>query len=203
MWNQRYSHPDYAYGKEPNEFLREALDRYEIKGKLLFAAEGEGRNAVYAASKGLEAWAFDLSEEGKRKALQLAREKEVRLNYEVGNLPELAIMHQTFDAIVLVFAHFPPPVLHTYHQLLAGLLKPGGYVLLEGFALSHLPYRAQNPKIGGPNRADMLFSEQMIKNDFAGLEVVELADVEVELKEGNYHNGIGRVIRFVGRKSVS
>ena len=52
-WNERYSKSAYAYGTEPNEYLKEQLEKLEV-GKILFGAEGEGRNAVYLAGLGYE-----------------------------------------------------------------------------------------------------------------------------------------------------
>lgn len=66
FWNQRYASVDYAYGTSPNLFYREKLE-FVSPGKILFPAEGEGRNAVYAAKSGWNVTAFDLSTEGKKK----------------------------------------------------------------------------------------------------------------------------------------
>jgi hypothetical protein len=76
-WNERYGADEYVYGKEPNGFLKEFIDNHP-PGKILLPAEGEGRNAVYAASKGWEVTAFDFSEEGKKKALKLALKKPIK-----------------------------------------------------------------------------------------------------------------------------
>jgi len=46
----------------------------------------------------------------------------------------------------------------------------------------------------------MLFSIDEIKSDFDNYEIIELVEKEIELNEGLFHNGIGSVIRFVGRK---
>lgn len=63
FWNERYSHEKLAYGAEPNEFFRNQLQHLR-PGKLLVPAEGEGRNAVYAAQQGWQVTAFDFSEAG-------------------------------------------------------------------------------------------------------------------------------------------
>ena len=65
-WNERYGQKAYAFGTEPNVFLKEQLDELN-PGSILFAAEGEGRNAIYAAANGWEAHAFDISEEGQKR----------------------------------------------------------------------------------------------------------------------------------------
>ena len=83
VWDDRYSNKEYAYGTEPNNFLKEQLQNLPI-GSIFFPAEGEGRNAVYAAKLGWLATAFDISIEGKNKALQLAKINNVTINYQVG-----------------------------------------------------------------------------------------------------------------------
>ena len=85
FWNERYAEKEYVYGKAPNKYFKEKID--EIKpGKILFPAEGEGRNAIYAASKDWEVSAFDISEKGKEKALKLSEEEGVHIDYKVGKL---------------------------------------------------------------------------------------------------------------------
>lgn len=202
MWDDRYRPDEFAYGKEPNQFLEESLDKYNVSGKILFAAEGEGRNAVYAAKQGIEATAFDISEEGKKKALQFATVENVSVEYKVGDFLSMDFVENSFDGAVLIFAHFPPSILSAYHKKIANLLKPKGLIILEGFSKNNLAYREKNPKIGGPNKVEMLFSTKSIKKDFAKFEVLQLEEDEVELNEGIYHNGIGKVIRFVGRKRI-
>ena len=53
FWNERYAEKVFAYGIAPNEFYKEQLAKLP-KGKILFAAEGEGRNAVYAAQHAVQ-----------------------------------------------------------------------------------------------------------------------------------------------------
>ncbi|MFN3195983.1 MAG: class I SAM-dependent methyltransferase [Chlorobiota bacterium] len=200
MWDVRFSEEGYAYGTEPNEFLKSVIDSYELTGSMLFPAEGEGRNAVYAATQGLDVTAFDISEEGRKKAMKLAAEKNVSIDYEIGNLSDLELSKKEFDSAALIFAHFPVEILTPYHKKIAELIKPGGILILEGFSKSHLPLRLDNPAVGGPGNIDMLFSLESIQNDFSDFEVLMHGEVQVELSEGKYHNGTANVIRFIGRK---
>ena len=62
FWNQRYSDSEYAYGKKPNRFFKREIDRLN-PGSLFLPGEGEGRNAVYAATKGWNGHALDSSSE--------------------------------------------------------------------------------------------------------------------------------------------
>ena len=199
MWDDRYSQEGYAYGIHPNEYLREQLPKLEI-GKILFAAEGEGRNAVYAANLGWKVSAFDISVEGRRKALQLAEKYSVDISYQVGELPTLHYEKYEFDAIALIYAHFPPQIRSEYHRLLDQYLKRGGIIILEAFGKKHLTYRLQNENVGGPGKLDFLLSTQELVSDFENYEKIELIEKEIEIKEGTYHNGRGSVVRFIGKK---
>ena len=201
MWDNRYADNDYVYGTNPNKFFQDSLDEYHLNGKILLPAEGEGRNAVFAAKKGLDVTAFDISLEGKKKTLKLADKENVKIKYEVGNLFDLNIINEKYDVAALIFAHFPPPLLSKYHTQIANLIANEGIIILEGFSKSHLPLRNENPKLGGPNNIQMLFSIESIKNDFPDFEIIKLEEVEVELNEGSFHNGLSRVIRFIGKKS--
>ena len=77
-WNDRYSRDEFAYGEQPNNYLKEWLEKLDA-GTILFPAEGEGRNAVFAAKLGWAVSAFDISVEGKKKALLLAEVNSVKL----------------------------------------------------------------------------------------------------------------------------
>lgn len=198
-WNERYSNTEYAYGTEPNDFLREQLAKLPI-GKILFPAEGEGRNAVYAATLGWDVTAFDISAEGRKKAIQLAAHHNVNINYQVGELQTLDFKANEFDAIALIYAHFPAEIKSAYHKLLNSYLRKDGVIIFEAFSKKHLEYRQKNEKVGGPADLASLFSIGELQSDFKDYEIIELAETEVELNEGLYHNGVGSVIRFVGRK---
>ncbi|MDW7693946.1 methyltransferase domain-containing protein [Flammeovirgaceae bacterium SG7u.111] len=200
-WDERYGQPSFAYGKEPNEFFKEWVSNFK-PGTLLMPADGEGRNGVFAASLGWQVTSCDLSIEGKTKALKLAKEKEVSLEYLVGDFGKLNFQPESFDAIGLLYAHFSPEKKSDFHKRLSNYLKTGGIVIFEAFSKNHLPYVQANPKVGGPKNIDMLFSLEELKAYFPSFEVLHLAEEEVQLNEGAYHNGKGSVIRFVGRKRL-
>jgi cyclopropane fatty-acyl-phospholipid synthase-like methyltransferase len=198
-WNERYGKEEFAYGKSPNKYLKEKIDLL-TPGSILFPAEGEGRNAVYAAKLGWNVFAFDISVQGKNKALQLAEANKVRIHYEVGELPDLTYQAEQFDAIALIYAHFPANVKSVYYKTLDKYLRSGGMVIFEAFSKKHSEYNSRNEKVGGPKDIATLFSIDEISSDFINYEIIELEEKEIELQEGLYHNGKGSVIRFLGRK---
>jgi SAM-dependent methyltransferase len=203
MWNERYGKEEYAYGKGPNLFFKKSIDRMESSdGHMLLPAEGEGRNAVYASRQGWQVEAFDTSIEGRNKAMRLAKEENTSINYTVGDLEQQSYKDESFDVIGLVFAHFPPAIRKKYHTRFMELLKPGGRIVMEVFATGHLAYNSKNPKAGGPKTLDMLYTTDIVKENFQGLEIELLEEKLVELNEGLYHIGESSVIRFIGRKKA-
>jgi len=198
-WDDVYSNSEFVYGKNPNNYLKSQLQKLEV-GAILFPAEGEGRNAVFASRLGWTVSAFDISMEGKKKAEKLAEEQGCKIEYKVGELQTLKFDIPQFDAIALIYAHFPPNIRTLYHKILNEYLKTGGTIILEAFSKKHIDYVNANPKIGGPRDSRGLFSIEEIRADFPNYEIIELTEEEIDLNEGELHNGKGSVIRFVGRK---
>lgn len=198
-WNDRYSKEEFAYGEQPNNYLKEQIEKLPV-GSILFPAEGEGRNAVFAATLGWTVSAFDISSQGKNKAMQLAANKKVTIDYAVGELATLNYADGQFDAIALIYAHFPADIKSIYHTALDKKLRKGGIIIFEAFSKKHLDYLAKNEHIGGPKDIASLFSIDELNADFPNYEVIELVEKEIELHEGLFHNGTGSVIRFTGRK---
>lgn len=198
-WNDRYSKEAFAYGEQPNNYLAKQLKNL-TPGAILFPAEGEGRNAVFAATLGWTVSAFDISIEGKNKALRLAESNKVKINYQVGKLHTLNYNTGQFDAIALIYAHFPADIKSLYHKTLDKYLRKDGLIIFEAFSKKHVDYLSKNEKVGGPKDTAMLFSIEELKSDFVNYEIIELVEKEIELNEGTFHNGTGSVIRFTGRK---
>ena len=201
FWDQRYSRSEYVYGKSPNHFFAEQVQQLQ-PGVLLMPAEGEGRNAVFAASKGWEVHAFDISREGRLKAERLAQSNEVTIHYQISSLEEVEFEDGKFDLIALIFAHFSSKVKIAHFKKLSRFLRPGGMVILEGFSKNQLLYSSKNPKAGGPKDMDLLYSEAEIEIIFPEFEIMQLYEQEVQLNEGDFHVGKSSVVRFVGRKKV-
>ena len=199
VWDNRYRDKAFAYGKEPNDFFRDQLAQLS-PGRILMPADGEGRNGVYAATLAWQVTAVDLSTEGQAKALHLAKELGVSIEYIVGDLEYLDFAVESFDAIGLIYAHFLADKKSAVHKKLSRYLKPGGTIIFEAFSKSHLEIKRANPKVGGPGDIDMLFSTEELAADFAHFDIDILRQEEVVNEEGLYHEGKSSVIRFVGKK---
>ncbi len=199
MWDKRYSSEAYAYGIEPNDFFAEQLVKLKT-GKILLPAEGEGRNAVFAAKQGWDVSAFDFSKEAKAKSDKLAKANNISIDYQIGELNDIDLQESSFDAIGLIYAHFFADKKTSNHQKLNKYLKPGGVLILEGFSKSHIKVNKKNDKPMGPQNIDILFSIEEIKKEFHNYKILELKEEVITLSEGEFHLGKSSVIRFVGIK---
>lgn len=194
FWNKRYSEEEFAYGIAPNEFFKQNIAKFPI-GNILLPGEGEGRNAVYAASLGWKVTAFDYSENAKLKAELLAKNNSVNILYNVSSISEFDYPQNHFDAAAVIFLHALEEERSSFHKNLIKSLKPNGIVILEYFSKEQLKMDS-----GGPQNPDLLYSLDEVFEDFQDFEIYTFKKEIIMLNEGNYHNGKASVIRFVGRK---
>ena len=194
FWDERFGAKEFIYGKKPNEFFKAIIDKLK-PGRILVPAAGEGRDAVYAATKGWQVDAFDQSIKGKEKALLLAKEFSAAINYEIMDAAQYKARKYLYDAIGLSYFHLPPALRASFHHELIESLKPGGTVFIEAFNPKQL-----NNTSGGPKELSLLFTPEMLEKDFAGLTIIQNEELVTQLNEGAFHKGKADVIRFIGTK---
>jgi SAM-dependent methyltransferase len=193
MWNQRYSAEEYVYGTEANTFL--AQHASQLSGPVLSLGEGEGRNAVFLASRGLEVLGVDASSVGLTKARKLAEARGVRIRTEVVDLRDYEPPPESFGAVISIFAHLPGDLRTRVHAQIVRTLRPGGILLLEAYSKAQIARDT-----GGPKDVDMLLSADILKADFPQFEIILLREIERDVNEGNFHTGLASVVQFIARK---
>ncbi len=194
FWDERFGSEGYAYGSEPNDFLR--LQAAALPpGDALCLAEGEGRNAVYLASLGHRVIAQDLSPVGLRKAQQLAASKGVDLACECYDLRDFAPEGNSLDLVVAIWMHLEPSLRAQVHRRAIQALRPGGHFILEAYRPEQLEFGS-----GGPPSVELLISPEQLKEELSGLELQTLESTTRLINEGPYHQGMSAVLQAVGRK---
>lgn len=193
FWNDRYQEDAYIYGTQPNAFFKANLPTQ--KGKLLLTAEGQGRNALYAALQGWEVTAFDYSEVAKQKAEKLFEKYRVKVDYQIQSFTSFQFEPNSFDCIALVFNHLLPEERKALHAKVLTYLKPNGVLLLEAFAKEQL-----GKSSGGPKNLEMLYNKVALQEDFQELKRLNIKVVTTTLEEGLYHQGEANVIRVIGQR---
>lgn len=194
-WDARYAEDGWAFGDQPNDFLREQSSVIAPRSRVLCLAEGEGRNAVHLATLGHDVSAVDLSSVGMTKAARLAAARGVSIRTEVANLADYAIAAGSWDAIVSIFAHVPETVRGPLHRAVVAGLAPGGVFVLEAYTPEQF-----GRGTGGPNDPSKFMNLAGLERELAGLEWIVAREVERDVIEGRYHSGRSRVVQLVGRK---
>jgi len=194
QWDERYNRSEYIYGTEPNLFLKDFIEKNK-PGRLLLPGDGEGRNSVYAAKSGWQVTAFDSSKVAKTKALKLARQMNVSIQYDVCSVMNFDTEHK-FDLISLIYLHLEPNIRKSFHKKLVEHLNEEGQILLEVFSKEQIYHST-----GGPKNPDMLYSIDELKDDFDGMNIKFLEKTTTYLSEGTHHNGQANVIRLLASKN--
>jgi SAM-dependent methyltransferase len=196
-WNARFAADDYYFGTEPNRFLREHAALLPKSGRVLAVADGEGRNGVWLAQRGLDVLSIDFSPVALAKAAKLAGERGVKLSTEEADLDTWVWPDAAFETVAAIFIQFAGPVLRD--RIFAGLkraLKPGGLLLLQGYRPKQLEY-----KTGGPPIAENLYTEELLRAAFADLNILELRSHDDAIREGRGHDGMWALIDLVARRT--
>jgi SAM-dependent methyltransferase len=195
-WNRRFGSDDFLFGTAPNAWLREHAGVWLPGQRVLCVADGEGRNSVWLATQGLQVDAFDIAEVGVAKARRLAAAQGVEVNFTVADCDGFAWPEAACDGVAAIFVQFADPALR--QRLFAHIeraLKPGGILLLQGYTPQQLVYRT-----GGPPQIEHLYTESLLRQAFAELDLLELRSYEADLDEGTGHHGRSALIGMVARK---
>lgn len=197
MWNQKFAGEAYLYGKHPNTFLASYIDELPRHSRILFIGEGEGRNACYAASRGLRAVALDASDIGLEKAQRLAHEIGVEIWTIHMDLSQWQAEENEYDAVMTSFLHLKEPLRSAAFREALKVLKPGGIFVAEFFSVHQLPRTS-----GGPKDVDLLYTAEALKPIFTqdGYTIEYLCEEIAHLEEGHGHQGEAELVRVVVRK---
>jgi Methyltransferase domain len=199
FWDQRYGARGVSFGATPNVFLASQAARFAKGQRVLVPGDGEGRNGVWLAGLGLAVDTVDASPIGVANALALAAERGVKISAVAADLTSWPWPVSAYDAVVSIYLHFPSAVRRDLHGKMLASLKPGGLIILEGYTPKHLDYQAAG-SVGGPQDADMLFTLDMLRGDFADADIVQLDETDVVLAEGTRHRGRSAVVRLIARR---
>lgn len=202
QWNERFSSEEYIYGKEPNAFLKEFFENNQklFKNPVLMLGDGEGRNGVYLATKGMDVFSLDYAEIGLKKAKLLAQEKNTKIKTILANVNQFDFGINQWGSIVLIFLHLSKMErLNLYKKIKSSLIHSGLF-FVEAFSRNQLNYNS-----GGPKNYDLLYDKDELDNAFRNqnefkFEIILSEQKVITLHEGRFHEGEGSVVRFVSKK---
>ena len=196
-WNARFDTPDYLFGEGPNAFLRtHATDL--PPGRALCVADGEGRNGVWLAQQRWQVVSLDFSAVAQRKAAALAARRSVALDLVEADVHIWDYPVAAFDLVVDIFSQFSaPPDRSMKWARMMQTLKPGGWLILQGYTPDQLRHGT-----GGPSDPAHLYTQDLLRTAFAALEQVRIIEEETTLDEGAGHSGLSATIGLIGRRSL-
>jgi len=196
MWDGHYADSQYIFGTEPNVFLASQRDLLKAGQRALAVADGEGRNGVWLAQQGLDVVSVDFSAPAVDKAARLAAERGVSVERHVSDVLEWNWPVNTFDVVAAIFIQFASPQQRAVlFQRIKDALKPGGYLILQGYTPKQLEY-----KTGGPSCAENMYTEALLRESFSDMEILHLREHEAFIAEGTKHYGQSALIDLVARK---
>lgn len=197
FWDNRYATPEFVFGTEPNDFLRQCADLIPA-GPVLCLGEGEGRNAVFLAGRGHAVTAVDQSATGLAKARRLAAERGFTLDTAVADLSDYPIQSGAWAAIVSIFLHLPPELRAQVLARAAAGLQPGGVLILEAYTPAQLAFGT-----GGPKDVELLPTLAGLRAELAGLDLVIARECERDVIEGAGHSGRAAVVQVLARRGAA
>ena len=195
-WNKRFAGDGYLFGTAPNDWLRQHAAVWQPGNRVLSVADGEGRNSVWLAGRGLVVDAFDIAELGVAKARRLAATQAVSVNFAVTDCDAFSWPDSVCDGVACIFVQFADLAMRDrLFRNIINSLKPGGTLVLQGYTPKQLDYRT-----GGPPIASHLYTDAMLRAAFAELQIIELREYEAEIAEGTGHKGHSALIGLVARR---
>src|SRR3974390_2207943 len=195
-WEARFSTPDYAFGKEPNYFLKSRQKILPRRGQALAVADGEGRNGVWLAEQGLDVVSLDFSPAAQSKARMLAAERGVKVTFIRADVHVWDYPPAAFDVVVEIFAQFsPPPERAIKWRNMRRTLKSGGVLIIQGYTPKQLQYGT-----GGPKQLENLYTRAMLEQEFGDFHDLMIVEEEREMREGASHAGMSAVIGLTAIK---
>ena len=192
-WDKKYERSELVWGAPPNELLVEYATALP-HGKALDLACGEGRNALWLATRGWEVTGIDNSAVAIDKARTIAsrspRSVVDRLDYRCGDVTTVEYGHN-YDLALVLYLHLPAPQRTLVVNRAINSLKPDGILMILGHDRSNVDYG-----VGGPQDPEILYTPEDLMEEFGNRLSFEIA--------GNPHRhtetGIAIDALVIGRK---
>ncbi|CUR56915.1 Methyltransferase type 12 [metagenome] len=186
-WDERYAAAELVWSREPNRFVAEEVADLP-PGAAVDLAAGEGRNAIWLASRGWSATAVDFSQVALDKGARLAAEAGIEVTWVCADATTWQ-PPEPVDLVVVAYLQLPAEDRRRAVRGAASMLRPGGTFLLVAHDTTNLAEGT-----GGPQDPAVLMTAEDVLGDLAGLdvEVVRAGRVAREVTAADEHGGAER-----------
>lgn len=164
VWDARYRGGD-VWGSAPNRLLTELVTALPGATALDLGA-GQGRNALWLAELGYDVTGLDLSSVAVDQARAAAAELGVDARFEAVDLAAWDPAGRVWDLVVLSYLQLDEETRTIVHAKAAQAVAPGGRLILIAHHRDNLEHG-----VGGPPTPRVLYDEEMLAGDFAGLAI--------------------------------
>ncbi len=161
-WDRKYEGRELVYGEAPNATVVEVATTLK-RGRALDLAAGQGRNALWLATRGWTVDAVDFSSVALTKASRVAasapRSVRERLTWVHADVTQLAT-EPNYDLVLMLYLHLPPEERQAAVSTAVSALKPDGILMILGHHAANI-----ESGVGGPQEAEILYTPEDLTSD--------------------------------------
>jgi SAM-dependent methyltransferase len=176
-WDERYAAAPLVWSAGPNALFAELVAPWP-PGRALDVACGEGRTAVWLASRGWSVRAVDFSPVGIDKGRRRAAEEGVTVDWQVLDVVG-ADLGSGYDLVAVLYLHLPEDDAAAVLAACARALAPGGRLLYLGHARDNI-----ERGVGGPQDPTVLPTPQLLRRWAEPLTVERCSHVDRVTPDG-------------------
>ncbi len=178
-WDERYRSSQLVWSAAPNQFVADLLSDVE-PGRALDLACGEGRNALWLASRGWQVTGVDFSPVALEKAESLASARGLHVDWLAEDVTGYEPAAGAFDLVLIVYLHLVAERMERVLHAAAAAVAPGGRLLLVGHDRANIA-----EGVGGPQDPAVLHTVQAVTTALGGGDLrVERAEQVRRVVEG-------------------
>jgi SAM-dependent methyltransferase len=191
-WDRRYAAAELIWTAEPNRFAVAELQDLP-PGRALDIAAGEGRNAVWLASRGWQVTAVDFSAAGLDKGRRLAQARGVAIDWVRADVRDYQPEAGSFQLVLIAYLQLHEPELAGVLRRAVTALAPGGTLLVVGHDVTNL-----TEGTGGPPDPAVLYTPESITRSLGGLTVVRAERVRRPVATADVHrDAVDTLVRAI------
>lgn len=196
MWEDRYaSTNDYLFGTAPAQVLVENPGLFGAGESVLAVSDGEGRNSVHLAQRGMKVTAFDLSPTAVERGRALAANAAVSVAFHLSDWDGWDWTVER-DLVAGIFIQFADPEFRARQFAdMRRAVRPGGVLFLHGYTREQIALGT-----GGPPFVDNMYTVEMLADAFGDWDIQRLAAYERDVQEGRGHSGRSALVDLMVRR---
>ena len=189
-WDQRYAGRGLVWTAEPNRFVVAELQNL-APGRALDVGAGEGRNAVWLASRGWQVTAVDFSAVGLDKGRRLAEDQGVAVEWVCADVRGYQPEPASFQLVLVAYLQLRDTELDGVLRRAVTALAPGGVLLVVGHDVTNL-----TEGTGGPQDPAVLHTPESVARSLRDLTVVRAERVRRPVA-GSPRDAVDTLVRAI------